>query len=76
MLKNEQNDGGDAGKAANNYAKYSGIAFQMVGIIGVFAFAGYEIDKSLKHDMQWVTALFCLLGVCLSIYLTIRQLSK
>lgn len=53
-----------------------GIAFQMVALIGAFAFIGYEIDKNLKHDMQWVTALMCLVGVCLSIYLTIRQLSK
>ena len=61
-------------KALTSYIKYTGIAFQMMGIIVGFAFIGYKLDKWLQHDKQWVTALSCVIGVCLSIYQTIRQL--
>lgn len=61
-------------KALNSYAKYTGVAFQMMAIIGGSAFIGYKIDEYYDHETQWVTALACVLGVCLSIYQTIRQL--
>ncbi|WP_276359121.1 AtpZ/AtpI family protein [Daejeonella sp. H1SJ63] len=59
-----------------SYARYTGMAFQMMGIIAVFAFAGYKIDEWYGHKVQWVTALACVLGVCLSIYQIIRQLKE
>ena len=76
MGKNKDNipDGND--NPVGNYAKYSGIAFQMVAIIGIFTFVGYEIDQHAHNDPQWVTALLSLTGVCLSIFFTIRQLKK
>ncbi len=61
-------------KALTSYAKYIGVAFQMMAIIGLSAFIGYKIDAYYNHEVQWVTALTCVLGVCLSIYQTIRQL--
>lgn len=63
-------------KALGSYAKYTGVAFQMMAIIGVSAFIGYKIDQYYDHKTQWVTALACVLGVCLSIYQTIRQLKS
>lgn len=69
-------DLGDEKKALNAYAKYTGVAFQMMAIIGVSAFIGFKIDEYYDHKTQWVTALACVLGVCLSIYQTIRQLKK
>ncbi len=61
-------------KALNSYAKYTGVAFQMMAIIGACAFIGYKIDQYYDHKVQWVTALACVIGVCMSIYQTIRQL--
>ncbi len=61
-------------KALNAYAKYTGVAFQMMAIIGGCAFIGYKIDQYYDHKVQWVTALACVIGVCMSIYQTIRQL--
>jgi F0F1-type ATP synthase assembly protein I len=63
-------------KAIVSYAKYTGVAFQMVAIICVFAFVGYKLDKWLQHETQWITALSCIVGVCLSIYQVIRQLKQ
>lgn len=66
----------DEKKALSGYAKYTGVAFQMMAIIGAFAFIGYKIDQYYDHKPQWVTAIACLIGVCFSIYQTIRQLKS
>lgn len=56
------------------YSKYMGVAFQMMAIIAASAFIGYKIDEWYGHEVQWVTALSSVLGVCVSIYQIIRQL--
>lgn len=61
-------------KPVNNYIKYTGIAFQMVVIIGVFAFIGYELDTRAAHSTMWVTAILSLIGVFISLYLVIKSL--
>lgn len=73
-MDEKQDDHAPEKQALNSYAKYTGVAFQMMGIIGGSAFIGYKIDQWYDHKTQWVTALACVLGVCLSIYQTIRQL--
>jgi F0F1-type ATP synthase assembly protein I len=70
----EENDLKDEKQALTSYAKFTGVAFQMMAIIGVCAFIGYHVDKYFHHQIQWVTALSCVIGVCFSIYYTIRQL--
>jgi F0F1-type ATP synthase assembly protein I len=72
----QQDDLGAGKKALGSYAKYTGVAFQMMAIIGVSAYIGYKVDQYYDHKTQWVTALACVLGVCLSIYQTIRQLKQ
>jgi F0F1-type ATP synthase assembly protein I len=74
MVKNEQKDGDSSAKQVNNYIKFSGIAFQMVAIIGVTTFVGYKIDEYAKHSTQWVTAVMALIGVFVSLYLVIKSL--
>ncbi|MFM6976854.1 MAG: AtpZ/AtpI family protein [Sphingobacteriaceae bacterium] len=61
-------------KALKAYAKYSSIAFQLVAIIGFSTFVGYKLDAWMENEVHWVTALSGVLGVCLAIYQTIRQL--
>jgi putative F0F1-ATPase subunit (Ca2+/Mg2+ transporter) len=71
MAKNEQDD-----KPMNAYVKYSGMGFQMIAIIGVFAFAGYKIDAAAHHEVKWVTAALSLAGVFISLYIVIVSLKK
>ena len=73
---NQPEDLGAGKKALGSYAKYTGVAFQMMAIIGASAFIGYKVDQYYDNKTQWVTALACVLGVCLSIYQTIRQLKQ
>ena len=63
-------------KSWSDYSKYTAIVFQMALIIGIFAYAGYRLDGHYKHETPWVTALFCVAGVCLSIYQVIRSLKS
>ncbi len=46
----------------------------MIVIIGVFAFAGYKTDQMLNHQTQWVTAVLCLCGVFVSLYIVFKSL--
>ncbi|MFC5282265.1 AtpZ/AtpI family protein [Pedobacter alpinus] len=58
----------------NTYAKYSAIGFQMIGIIGVFAFAGYKIDEYQNTKTPIYTGILSLIGVFISIYIVIKSL--
>lgn len=74
MTKNEQD--GDGSRPANSIAKYSGLGFQMIAVIGLFTFAGYKIDQSANHQTKWVTALLALTGVAISMYLVFRTVKS
>ncbi|MBX2985385.1 MAG: AtpZ/AtpI family protein [Bacteroidia bacterium] len=64
-------DNHDSGK---NYIKYSGIAFQMIAIIFIFAYAGNWIDKHFSFKIPIFTLILSLTGVALSIYQLIRTI--
>lgn len=59
-----------------NFAKYTGIAFQMMAVIAASAFIGYKIDEYYNHKVLYITALASVIGVFLSIYQIIRQLKE
>ena len=75
MPKNEQNEN-EAGKEVNSYAKYTGLAFQMIVVIGVFALAGYKIDEATHHITKWATAALSLAGVFISLFIVIRSVKN
>jgi hypothetical protein len=74
MAKNEPDDNNE--RPLNTYVKFSGLGFQMIAIIGMFAFAGYKIDESAHHQVRWVTAILSLVGVFISLYIVIVSLKK
>ena len=59
-----------------SYVQYSGLVFQMIGIIGVFAFAGYKLDQYQQTKIPLYTAVLSLLGVVISLYTVIRSLKE
>lgn len=63
-------------KLVNSYLQYSTLGFQMIAIIGVFAFAGYMIDERKNSATPLYTAFFSLAGVFIALYLVIRSLKK
>lgn len=64
------------GNKARNFAKYSGIAFQMLATIGVFAFIGYQIDQRRAGKKPIFMAILGLLGVVFSLYQVVRSVTK
>ena len=55
--------------------KYSGLAFQMLAIIGGSAWLGIWLDGRL-HTSPWLTIGLLLLGVFLAVFQVIRSLTK
>ena len=76
MAKNEQNNLPDNKRPMSSYAKFTGLAFQMIAVIGVFAFAGYKIDEAANHRIKWATAALSLAGVFISLYIVIRSVKN
>jgi len=64
------------GKNTTNFIKYTGMGFQMLATIGLFAFAGYKID-GYRHSEKFIfMAIFGLVGVLVSLYQVVRQLNS
>jgi hypothetical protein len=76
MDKNEQEENGSNGKDRSDLAKFSGIGFQMIAIIGLFTYTGYKIDQAANHQTKWVTAILSLTGVFISLYVVIRSVKS
>jgi ATP synthase protein I len=62
------------GKAFSSYAHYSGIAFQMIAIIGIVTFVGSLLDDYYETSKPYLTAGLSLLSVLIAIFVVIRQL--
>jgi F0F1-type ATP synthase assembly protein I len=61
-------------KNLNDYARYSGIVFQMVIIILAGTFGGIKLDSKLKLQIPVFTIVLSLLSVGLAIYIVIKDL--
>jgi ATP synthase protein I len=72
----DKNNSDNNENSTNGYLKYSGMAMQMIVIIGVFAYAGYKIDDSARHATRWVTAILSLIGVFIAMYVVIKSLKN
>ena len=60
----------------SNYARYTGIAFQMTIIILIGVIGGMKMDKWLNTKKPIFTAVFSLLGVIFAIYFVIKDLIR
>jgi F0F1-type ATP synthase assembly protein I len=65
----------DPNKGLNQYARYSGMAFQMMVIIVAGAFGGLKLDQWLKTKPVF-TVIFSIAAVFLAIYYVTRDLLK
>jgi F0F1-type ATP synthase assembly protein I len=59
-----------------SFAKYSGIAFQMLAIIGFFTWLGMWLDERYQSKNPWFTVGLMLVGVFLAMFQIIRSLTK
>lgn len=61
-------------KSLNDYARYSGIVFQMAIIILAGTFGGIKLDNKLKLQTPVFTIILSILSVALAIYIVIKDL--
>jgi F0F1-type ATP synthase assembly protein I len=60
----------------NNYAKYSGIAFQMLFIILLGVWGGYKIDQWVEWQFPVFIIIFSIISVFGAIYVVTKDLLK
>lgn len=65
-----------ASKGIKDFAKYTGMAFQMVGIILVTTWIGIKIDKGTDFKTPVFTIIFSLFGVFAAIYVVLKDFIK
>lgn len=67
---------GEARRKTTSYARYSAIAFQMLGTIGLGVWAGIKIDEWQGNRRPIWTIVLSLTAIGASLYLFIRDLPK
>jgi ATP synthase protein I len=63
-------------KPLNDYARYSGMAFQMLAIILVGIYGGKKLDEWLHTGSRVFTLSFALISVVGAMYLMIKDVLK
>jgi hypothetical protein len=57
-------------------ARYSGLGFQTVGIIGGGAWLGSLLDDKYEVEKNWFTLAFVIVFIVISMAYTVRTLNK
>lgn len=73
MLQKERKNKKQLTENLNNYARYSGMAFQMIAILLLGVFGGIKLDKLIQSNFPIFLVVFSLLAVILSIYLGLKD---
>ncbi|MBW3544961.1 MAG: AtpZ/AtpI family protein [Bacteroidetes bacterium] len=60
----------------NSYLKYSGLAFQMIGVIVLAVWAGIKLDTWLDMRFPVFTIVLSLMSIAASLIITIKSLPK
>lgn len=59
----------------NAYAKFSGVAFQMIAIIGLGTYGGVKLDEKYPNEHSLFTIILSLASVAIAMYYVIKQVS-
>ena len=71
--KNQRNP---QNKGIDDFARFSGIAFQMIAIILITTWGGIELDKLTNFKIPLFTIILSLLGVFAAIYTAVKDFIK
>ena len=75
-LQNQKNQTNLQNKGLKNFARYSGMAFQMLGIILVTTWGGVKLDKLTGWKTPVFTVILSLFGVLAAMFVVIRDVTK
>jgi len=60
----------------NNYARFSGVGFQMLATIGVGVWGGIKLDNIYPNNYQVFAVICSLISIGVALYLVIKQVTK
>lgn len=60
----------------NSYIKYSGLAFQMIAVMGLAVWGGMKLDDAVGNKFPAFMIILSLLAFTASLIVTIRNLPK
>jgi F0F1-type ATP synthase assembly protein I len=63
-------------KQPNNFIKYTGLAMQMLAVIGITVWLGNYLDEKNNNPKPYYTLVLSLIGIFASIYLAIKDFIK
>lgn len=67
---------GKRSSRAQNYMKYSGMAFQMGGIILLGVWVGKKLDAHFSLPTPWFTVALALFSVFAALYIVLKDFMK
>jgi F0F1-type ATP synthase assembly protein I len=73
---NDQRQDQDRKDRLNNYARYTGIGFQMLVTIGLGVFAGFKLDERYPNKYKIFSIICSMAAIGLSVFSVIKQVSK
>ncbi|MCB8994692.1 MAG: AtpZ/AtpI family protein [Bacteroidales bacterium] len=74
MQANQQKPNKEKETGLQSYARFSGLAFQMIAIILVFVWGGRKLDSIYFPDKSVFIIIFSLAGVFISLYVALKGL--
>jgi F0F1-type ATP synthase assembly protein I len=75
-LRGKKNLKRQSNKGLNDFARYSGLAFQMIAIILITTWGGIKLDKILGFSNPVFAIILSLLGVFAAIYTAVKDFIK
>ncbi|MBI5218317.1 MAG: AtpZ/AtpI family protein [Bacteroidia bacterium] len=76
MQKSEKNPIQKSKKQLNDYARYSGIAFQMIAVVLLGVFVGIQLDKWVHFKFPVFTVVLSISSVFIALYLVLKDLIR
>lgn len=59
----------------NNYARFTGIGFQMIAIIGLGSYGGVKLDEAYPNNYSIWTIVCSLASVGIAMYFVVKQVT-
>lgn len=73
LMKQPKTNQKENSNGLDKYAKYSGLAVQMILIILIFVWAGKKLDEKFMDEKQVFVIVFSLLGVFTGLYVALKD---
>lgn len=74
--KKEQEEKKSKFSGLENYAKYTGIVFQMIAVILIAVWGGLRLDEKFNEGEPLFIIIFSVLGVFIALYVALKDFIK